>query len=773
MATKFNYNKNIFTSIIPKNLNRTDLREYSKLLPSQVIDKANITNEIPCIEGILNTTTIVIDIENKDGKASGYGIGISKFNEFLYSINVQETLESLLKKTYSVKTKSGGYHLYFKVMNKDLITESNNNLTKYKEYFEVKTNSITMAGSIVYMDKNETTTGCYSIVDEELTEVMSIPYSLYEAISLTPEEFEKKGEAKEENINNIMPELLTHFLKDSNPKIEIEFPVGGIWSYDFECFKCGSQKMHTSKSFVKCWSCDFKANYYGLTADRLELDSQNDKRAIMEYLVKEGFKEKKTNKVNGNNNNFQLLYEILDGKHEIEIYTLASSDTAIYLKYPNSSVPFKVSISTLKKHLFDIMFKIDQDNGMSRDDISKVVSTYSFKSIIGSTFDPAKISNRIIKGEEEEELDLYYNDYKPSYAMSNYKKPNKTTSFPHIEAQLKHFTGNEDGSYNEDQYNWLINYMATKFQKPEARAKVIFGVLSNQSAGKGLFARLLRAIFGKMVMQSLATIIKSDFNGMMKNKLFLVFEEFVKLDDENMGYLKDLSGGSKTLRINEKGSEAREYPNYVFPIIFSNNFDLLKINSSDSRFTLFSPRVYKNHEFIISNDTVYKGDDFGLKMTEFYDNLDNDISGCEESNELLAFCKFLSTVQLTPIRVLKTNFREETINESKTKDIVFIEDVLKYGFATALENSNTSAKIEGAKCFYYFENDKLYMSRTYFTQLMKNITKTDITQSHYNKFRDILGFEVMDKTMRKTINGERDRLVCFTLPVIEDEIPCN
>jgi hypothetical protein len=627
------------------------------------------------------------------------------------------------------------------------------------------------------MDKSETTTGYYSTVDEEINEAMSIPYQLYEAISLTPEELEKKVVANEENINNIMPELLKHFLANSKQQIEIDFPQNSLWSYNFECFKCGKEKMHTSKSAVKCWSCGFNANYYSLTADRLNLSPEDNKskKTIMEYLVKEGFKEKKIDKIK-DNKDFYLLYEILDGKHELEIYRVASSESALFLKYLDSSAPLKVSLSILKNHLFDFMYNIDPNNQISREDISKVLGAYTFRTIIGSTFDPADVSNRIIKGEGR---DLYYNDYKPSYAMTNYKKPKaKQSSFPHILAQLKHFTGNEDGTYNEEQYNWLINYMATKFQKPEARAKVIFGVLSNQSAGKGLFARLLRAIFDKMVMQSLATIIKSDFNGMLKNKLFLVFEEFVKLDDENMGYLKDLSGGSKTLRINEKGSEAREYPNYSFPIIFSNNFDLLKLDSSDSRFTLFSPRVYKHHDFIIAGegnteDITFKGDDFGIKMTKFYDNLDDDIEGCEESNELFAFCDYLSKVTLTPIKVLKTNFREETINQSKTKDIIFVEDIINHGFTTALKNSEITSVIDGdnTKCFSYVENDKLIMSRNMFSKLLFKILKTNITHSNYTKYRSIMGFESDIKDIKKTYNGKRDRVVSFTIPVIEDEIP--
>jgi hypothetical protein len=136
--------------------------------------------------------------------------------------------------------------------------------------------------------------------------------------------------------------------------------------------------------------------------------------------------------------------------------------------------------------------------------------------------------------------------------------------------------------------NWL-SYILNTLKKTR-NCIVLNGV---QGTGKGLlYERIIKKVFGEdYCVNLLSHQLKSNFSGMLHNKLFLVAEEMERRNsydilDKLKTYITD-----PTMTIEKKGIDSFKAENLFNMMIFSNSVAPIKIEASDRRYSVFKSDI--------------------------------------------------------------------------------------------------------------------------------------------------------------------------------------
>ena len=151
----------------------------------------------------------------------------------------------------------------------------------------------------------------------------------------------------------------------------------------------------------------------------------------------------------------------------------------------------------------------------------------------------------------------------------------------------------------QDAYNYLINYIAHLFQKPDKRPDVALLFKSEQGVGKDTFIDILSSILGDEYLFRTADIEKvlGQFNDKVANKLIIQLNELAGVD--GFGYkekLKNIITADK-INMNPKGKTPFDLKSFIRIIIFTNNFTPIDIPHDDRRYIVFksSPKREKSY----------------------------------------------------------------------------------------------------------------------------------------------------------------------------------
>jgi hypothetical protein len=161
-------------------------------------------------------------------------------------------------------------------------------------------------------------------------------------------------------------------------------------------------------------------------------------------------------------------------------------------------------------------------------------------------------------------------------------------------------------SGNEKHFKYIVSWLAHKIQKPQQKIGVQILIKSySQGAGKGSIYEFLRFhVFGLPFLRSVSNIkaFLSNFNADTETSLICCLEE---LSDSSKGGIVQHSSVLKDIitrpakRIEPKGLDARQVPDYEDTIGFTNGDYVARIETSDRRSACFEASNEKigDHEY--------------------------------------------------------------------------------------------------------------------------------------------------------------------------------
>jgi hypothetical protein len=139
-----------------------------------------------------------------------------------------------------------------------------------------------------------------------------------------------------------------------------------------------------------------------------------------------------------------------------------------------------------------------------------------------------------------------------------------------------------------DDFEWLLDWTAHIFQRPQEKPGVAVGLQGRQGAGKSIVGQILQKLLGPYH----ATVDKPEhitghFNAHLAHNLLLQAEEAFWAGSKSAeGTLKHLVTGP-TLRIERKGIDSVEMPSYTRLLISSNNDRVWPTALDDRRLAIF------------------------------------------------------------------------------------------------------------------------------------------------------------------------------------------
>lgn len=156
---------------------------------------------------------------------------------------------------------------------------------------------------------------------------------------------------------------------------------------------------------------------------------------------------------------------------------------------------------------------------------------------------------------------------------------------------------------NDEQYQYLIRWMARGVQQPNMQGEVAFVMRGNRGAGKGTVATVYGSLWGRHFLHlSSAKHLVGQFNAHLRDCVFLYADEaFFAGDKAHESSLKTIITES-TQMIEPKGVDAELVPNYLHLMMSSNQDWVVPAGSDERRF--FVVDVSEEHK----QDTSYFGE---------------------------------------------------------------------------------------------------------------------------------------------------------------------
>ena len=146
-------------------------------------------------------------------------------------------------------------------------------------------------------------------------------------------------------------------------------------------------------------------------------------------------------------------------------------------------------------------------------------------------------------------------------------------------------TGNK-----QENYNFLINYLAHMVQFPEKKPEVAIFFTSAQGSGKDTLIQLIKLLLGEnlLAFENDPERVFGKFNmGTRQNKLVVVLQEADNIKNYS-GKIKDLITCKETT-LEQKNVRSFTIKDYTRLFLLSNKDNILPIEPDDRRFVVFKP----------------------------------------------------------------------------------------------------------------------------------------------------------------------------------------
>ena len=142
----------------------------------------------------------------------------------------------------------------------------------------------------------------------------------------------------------------------------------------------------------------------------------------------------------------------------------------------------------------------------------------------------------------------------------------------------------------KEEYDWVVQWIAHIFQKPDDKPGTALVLVGSQGAGKSMLGeKILRPIIGKSHSSKVGTVEKltSKFNAHMAGKLLIMGEEVINSNRRNdANALKDAIT-STSRQIERKGIDAIEMDDFARYLFTSNSVDnAVAVEKGDRRYTI-------------------------------------------------------------------------------------------------------------------------------------------------------------------------------------------
>lgn len=157
---------------------------------------------------------------------------------------------------------------------------------------------------------------------------------------------------------------------------------------------------------------------------------------------------------------------------------------------------------------------------------------------------------------------------------------------------------------DEEAYKYVLNYFAHLVQKPGEKTKVCILFKTPQGFGKNTLCDIFGdRILGHYLFCTDPDLIFGTYNGSLKNRLFIVLNEAsgnktMKHNERFKALITD-----DTFEVNQKYISPHTYDNHSNIVVFTNNFNAVKIEESDRRFVAFesSKTEISSEEYALVN----------------------------------------------------------------------------------------------------------------------------------------------------------------------------
>lgn len=215
---------------------------------------------------------------------------------------------------------------------------------------------------------------------------------------------------------------------------------------------------------------------------------------------------------------------------------------------------------------------------------------------------------------------------------------------------------------NEQVFNYVINYIADLIQNPSEIPGVALLFMSEQGAGKDLFATFLSLLIGQEHYLSLnkPADLFERFNGSHKGKLLVKINEISDRGSmyKNHNLLKDIIT-RETVQIEPKGFEKIEYKHYARYIFFTNNENGLLVENSDRRYMMV------------------KCDNSNCQKAEYFKPLFKLLHNEEHSKDAFDYFKNIDLSEFNIRNIPSTAFKNKIKLEQLTSSLLFIKELLR------------------------------------------------------------------------------------------------
>lgn len=152
---------------------------------------------------------------------------------------------------------------------------------------------------------------------------------------------------------------------------------------------------------------------------------------------------------------------------------------------------------------------------------------------------------------------------------------------------------------------YILNWMALKFQRPGAKLETSIALRGGQGIGKSLFAELFGELFGRhFVAVSDQKGLMGNFNAHLQQALLVFADEIAAATNTNMvGRLKTLVTQSH-IRIEPKGVDSFSAPNHFAVILASNSPHIVATDADDRRWVVLDVSSARRGDRIFFHDLV-------------------------------------------------------------------------------------------------------------------------------------------------------------------------
>jgi hypothetical protein len=211
-----------------------------------------------------------------------------------------------------------------------------------------------------------------------------------------------------------------------------------------------------------------------------------------------------------------------------------------------------------------------------------VFNTYIQTHSVHAQFDYDKKSGRILFRDPKMNTWIYNCYTPPKWQEKAFYFGEKLAETPKDVPQLythffKHLTNNDGPSYE-----YLLDWLATAMQ---SRNYTILCAIGDQGVGKGILGSIMEKLVGEAnFVRTRDEIFKNKFNGQLKNKVLVYIDEVKLKTIEDHNRLKDIVNDK--IEVEAKGQDAKYITNHASYYLSSNQFDAVKPEAGDRRFSI-------------------------------------------------------------------------------------------------------------------------------------------------------------------------------------------